>query len=91
MGYESAARLMGESLDFWGMKAELALKKIGARLREVRRKKGHSSYEYFAYEYDLNKVTVGKAEKGENIKLSTLLKIMEILEISPEEFFKGIK
>lgn len=73
------------------MKAEIALKKIGARLREVRKKQGHSSYEYFAYEYDLNKVTVAKAEKGGNVNMATLLKILEILDVSPEEFFKGIK
>lgn len=73
------------------MKAETALKKIGARLREVRRKKGHTSYEYFAYEYDLNKATMAKAEKGGNININTLLRILEILEVSPEEFFKGIK
>lgn len=73
------------------MKTQLALKRIAERLREVRRQKGHSSFEYFAYEYDLNKATVGKAETKGTVQLATLLKIMEILEISPEEFFKGIK
>jgi transcriptional regulator with XRE-family HTH domain len=73
------------------MKALLASKKIASRLREVRKEKGHTSYEYFAYEYDLNKVTVGKAERGSDIKMSTLLKILEILDVSPSEFFKDIK
>jgi transcriptional regulator with XRE-family HTH domain len=73
------------------MKPELALKIIASRLRELRKEKGHTSYEYFAYQYDLNKVTVGKAETKGNINLATLLKILEILEVSPEEFFKGIK
>lgn len=73
------------------MRTQLALKKIAARLREVRKQKGHSNYEYFAYEYDINKHTVGKAETKGNIQLGTLLRLLEILEISPEEFFKGIK
>jgi transcriptional regulator with XRE-family HTH domain len=73
------------------MDKNLALKKITARLRELRKQKGHSSYEHFAYEYDLNKVTVGKAETKGNINLDTLLRILEILDVSPEEFFKGIK
>jgi transcriptional regulator with XRE-family HTH domain len=73
------------------MKAEIALKKIGIRLREIRRLKGHSSYEYFAYEFDMNKITLKNMEQGKNFEISTLLKVLEILEVSPEEFFKGIK
>jgi transcriptional regulator with XRE-family HTH domain len=73
------------------MKSQLALKKIGARLRELRRKKGHSSYEYFAYEYDLSKNTLKNLEQGKNFEMLTLLRILEILEVTPEEFFKGIK
>lgn len=73
------------------MKTQTALKKIAERLREVRKEKGHSSYEYFAYDHDLNKATVGKAETKGTVQLATLLKILEILQVSPEEFFKGIK
>jgi transcriptional regulator with XRE-family HTH domain len=73
------------------MDKNLALEKIASRLREIRREKGHSSYEHFAYDYDLNKATVGKAETKGTVQLSNLLRILEILEVSPEEFFKGIK
>jgi transcriptional regulator with XRE-family HTH domain len=73
------------------MKASVALKKIGTRLRTLRRLKGHSSYEYFAYEYDLSKNTLKNMEQGKNFEMATLLRVLEILKVSPEEFFKGIK
>lgn len=73
------------------MKTEKAFKKIGERLRELRKEKGHPNYEYFAYEYDLSKITVGKIENGKNFEMLSLLRILEVLEVSPEEFFKGIK
>lgn len=70
---------------------KLYLKKIGARLREIRKQKGHPNYEYFAYENDLSKITVGKIEKGNNFEMASLLKILEILDVTPAEFFKGIE
>jgi transcriptional regulator with XRE-family HTH domain len=73
------------------MKSDVALKKIGARLREVRRAKGYSNYEYFAYEFEMNKITIKNMEQGKNFEIATLLKMLEILGVSPEEFFKGIK
>lgn len=73
------------------MKSELALKKIGARLRQIRKEKGFSNYEYFAYQFDLNKRTVGKIETGKNFEMETLLRILEILNVSPSDFFEGIE
>lgn len=73
------------------MKTDVALKKIGERLREIRKAKGHTSYEFFAYENELSKITMGKMENGRNFEMTSLLKVLEILKVSPEEFFKGIK
>jgi transcriptional regulator with XRE-family HTH domain len=69
---------------------EAALKNLGARIKELRIKKGHTSYEYFAYENDISRSQFGKYEKGSDIRFSTLVKIINGLEISLEEFFKGM-
>jgi transcriptional regulator with XRE-family HTH domain len=73
------------------MKPDTALIKIGSQLRKIRKQKGHGSYEYFAYENDLNKITIMNIERGKNFEMFSLLKILDILGVTPEEFFKGIK
>ena len=68
-----------------------SLKAIGLKLRELRRKKGYTSYEAFAWDHDLTRQTVGRAETGKNISLKTLQTLLKIHKITFEEFFKGIK
>lgn len=65
--------------------------KIGAKLRELRIKKGYKSYENFAFDHGMTRQTVGRAEQGKNITIETLIKILRIHKITLEEFFKGIK
>lgn len=67
---------------------ELALKKLGERIRELRKQKGYSNYEHFAYETGISRTQYGKYEKGENIKFLTLLRILKGLGVSLDEFFK---
>jgi transcriptional regulator with XRE-family HTH domain len=71
--------------------AEEYQRKMGLRIRELRIKAGFTNSEYFAYENDINKRTMSKAEKGGNINTETLFRILLALHVSPEEFFKGIK
>ena len=68
-------------------KVEIALGKFGERLRYFRKLKGFSNYEHFAYEVDISRSQYGKYESGGNIKLSTLIKILNFLEVSLKEFF----
>lgn len=63
------------------------LTKLGSRLKKLRKEKGYSNYEYFAYEIGISRAQYGKYEAGANIKFTTLLKILKGLEISLEEFF----
>ena len=65
------------------------LKKVGDRLKHFRKKAGYTSYEYFAYEHGFSRPQYGKYEAGANIQLNTLIKILQALNISLEEFFKG--
>jgi transcriptional regulator with XRE-family HTH domain len=58
---------------------------LGAKIRQLRRKKGWSQEE-FAAVCDLHRSHMGKIERGEtNLRLSTLLVISENLDVSVEE------
>jgi transcriptional regulator with XRE-family HTH domain len=59
----------------------LALQKVEA---------GYFSYETFAIEHDLSRAYYWQVERGRNISTNYLFKLLEIFEITPEEFFKGI-
>jgi len=68
---------------------EEALKKLGARIKELRIKKGYTSYEYFAYEHNISRAQFGRYERGEDLRFSSLFKVANALEVNMEEFFKG--
>lgn len=66
------------------------LKLVGEKIKKIRKLK-YPSYEKFAFAHDLNRVTYGRIENGNDVRLSNLFKVLNALEISPEEFFKDIK
>ena len=63
------------------------LAKFAERLKELRLKKGYSNYENFAYEIGIARAQYGRYEKGEDLRYSTLIKIIKALGITPKEFF----
>ncbi|MEO1262047.1 MAG: helix-turn-helix transcriptional regulator [Bacteroidota bacterium] len=63
------------------------LENFGKRLKQIRKAKGYSNYEQFAYEHEIGRAQYGRYEKGSDIRLSTLLKLLRALGISPGEFF----
>lgn len=69
---------------------KVVLKKIGERLKKYRKEAGYSNYEYFTYEHNISRPQYGKYEAGANIQLNTLIRILKHLNVSMEEFFKGM-
>lgn len=69
---------------------ESKIKAISNKLKELRISKGYTSYETFAFEYELNRVQYWRIESGQNITLKTLIKVLQIHEKSLEEFFKDL-
>jgi len=63
------------------------LKKLGARIKFLREKKGHTSYELFAYKYEFSRSQYGGYERGENLTFLSLLKIVRAFEMTLPEFF----
>jgi transcriptional regulator with XRE-family HTH domain len=72
-----------------GNNERIYLKKIGERLRYFRKKAGYTNSEYFAYENNISRPQYGKYEAGANIQLNTLIKILNAMNVSLEEFFTG--
>lgn len=66
------------------------IKAIGAHIKELRINKGYSSAEIFAYEHDLNRISYWRMERGSNITMNSLLRILDIHQITLSEFFKDI-
>lgn len=76
-----------EPLSLKELEAEKELKLIGARIRELRKKMGYSSYEAFANEHDVHRVQWGRYEQGLDMYTSTLIKICKLLKVSLSDFF----
>lgn len=66
---------------------EEVLQKLAKRIKELRIAKGYSSYEYFAYDHNISRAQYGRYEKGEDLRFSTLAKIINAFDISMKEFF----
>jgi transcriptional regulator with XRE-family HTH domain len=64
------------------------LQKLVSQIKDLRIKKGYTSYEYFAYDHNIPRAQYGRYEKGEDLKFSSLLKILNALDISLKEFFE---
>jgi transcriptional regulator with XRE-family HTH domain len=68
---------------------ETFLQKVGARMRQLRLEKGYTNYEHFAYDHDISRSQYGKYEQGkDDLRLSSLYKVITSFGISPADFFK---
>jgi transcriptional regulator with XRE-family HTH domain len=63
------------------------IKKIGERLKALRLERGHSSYEIFAYENEIDRSQYGKYERGHDMRISTLVKLLTAFDIDIVDFF----
>ncbi len=65
------------------------LSRVGKRIKSLRKKNGFSSAELFAYDIEVSRVGMSKYETGafDDIRLRTLLKIIDGLGMKPKDFF----
>jgi transcriptional regulator with XRE-family HTH domain len=71
---------------------EKQLQEIGHKLVDLRKKKGYSSHESFAYDFDLPRVQYWRMEKGKsNLTIKSLLRILTIHNLSLKEFFNSLQ
>ena len=65
------------------------LKKIGRKLTRLRKASGYKNSDDFAYDNEINRSQYGKYEAGvKDMRISSLLKTVNSLGITIEEFFK---
>ena len=67
------------------------LDKLSKRIKNMRKQKGFKSYELFSYDIEISRAGMAKYESGKfyDIRLRTLLKIIDGLEMTPKEFFQS--
>ena len=63
------------------------LLKLGNRVKALRIKKGYSSYEFFAYDHHISRAQWGRYENGQDLKFSSLLKVVTAFGMTFSEFF----
>ena len=63
---------------------------ISKRIKELRKLKGFNNYEHIAFELGMSRSSYWRLESGENFEIKTLIKICTVLEVTLEDFFKGI-
>ena len=63
------------------------LKKLGNHIKTLRMKAGYDHYEKFAFQNNIGRILLRRAELGGNVKFTSLLKIIAALKVSPAEFF----
>jgi transcriptional regulator with XRE-family HTH domain len=67
---------------------DTALKHIGNKLADLRKKKGYTSHESFAYDFDIPRMHYWRIENGKtNLTIRSLMKILSIHGITLQEFF----
>ena len=64
------------------------LERIGAKLTELRKQKGYTSHEDFAYDYEIPRVQYWRIEKGRtNLTIKSLCRLLAIHKLTIEDFF----
>jgi transcriptional regulator with XRE-family HTH domain len=63
---------------------------IAEKIKKLRIEAGYTNYEDFANEIEMGRMQYWRLEKGANLTLNTLYKILDTHKISMEDFFKGI-
>lgn len=70
---------------------ESDLVKLGNRIKELRIEKGYTNYEYFAYEHEISRSQFGRYERGEDLRFTSLLRVVRALDMTLEEFFEDFE
>ena len=65
----------------------IELKKLGERIKSLRLKREYTNYENFAYDNDLPRAQYGRYENGQDLRYTSLVKVIKALGVTMEEFF----
>jgi transcriptional regulator with XRE-family HTH domain len=65
--------------------------KIGKRIKELRLEAGYSAADKFAYENEIGRSQYAAWEAGQDMRMSSLLRVLKVHKMSIEDFFEGMK
>lgn len=65
------------------------IRAIGKRIREIRKEKGYTNAEIFAYEHEISRSQYNRYEKGTDMRISSLLNVTKKLDVSLQDFFSS--
>jgi len=63
------------------------LEKLSNRIKSIRKEKGHSNYENFAFTHGFNHVQYGRYERGSDLRFTSLVRIVKAFDMTLQEFF----
>ena len=66
------------------------LSQLGKRIKKLRIEKGYTNAEYFAYDHEIARTQYARYEQGEDLRLSTLIRIVKAFDMSLTEFFSEV-
>lgn len=76
---------------FYSMKEKgtnnIDLEKLAKRIKSLRIKKGYTNYETFAFDNDIPRAQYGRYEQGQDLRYTSLVKVVRALGVTMEEFF----
>ncbi len=61
--------------------------KLAARIKAIRKSLGYTNADFFAYENGISRSQYARYENGEDIRYSSLMKIIKAFKMTPEQFF----
>lgn len=67
--------------------ADVELKKLGARIKQLRIQKGYTNMDKFAYDHDINRTQYAQYELGKDLRYSSLIRLLNAFEITFDELF----
>lgn len=67
--------------------SEHQIKNLAKRLKQLRKEKGFSNYEFFAYEHKIGRSQYGKYEQGVDMQWSSIVKLIEKHGMTVKQFF----
>ena len=66
---------------------EVELKKMAERLKFLRKKKGYTNMDIFAYEHGFGRAQYGRYEKGQDLRYTTIVRLANCFGMTIKEFF----
>jgi transcriptional regulator with XRE-family HTH domain len=63
------------------------LRKLANRLKSLRKKKGYTNMDIFAYEHGFGRAQYGRYENGQDLRYTTIVRLATCFDMSIKEFF----